>query len=161
MTMKPDPENFDALLKLVALKRHEQPPPGYFERLSRGVMARLAAEEAGKQSHWEGVSNMASWLRLVCSAFEAKPILAGAFGVVVCGLMLSGIIYSQRLEQATATAQPSTSEALFTGVPKPWFFDQPAPTMLTASTNPIIEPKIPGSVFDVFRPVAQPVNFNP
>ena len=161
MSMKSDPENFDALLKLLALKRHEQPPPGYFERLSRGVMARLEAEEATKQSQWDGVSNMASWLRRVWSAFEVKPILAGVFGVVVCGLMLSGIIYSQRLEPATVTASPSPSEALFTGVPKTWGIEQPAPPMLIASTNPLVEPKIPTSIFDVIQPPVQPVNFNP
>ena len=158
--MKSDPENFDRLLKLLALKRHEQPPPGYFDNFSLEVMARLKAGEARKRSWWNDIVDEAPWLRPIWSAFEAKPILAGAFGVVVCGLVLSGIIYSQKLDQTSVTYNPNLSESLFTGAPKTWALDQPAPTMM-ASTNPVIDPQIPGSVFDMFRPVPQPVNFNP
>ncbi len=42
--MNMNEENFDSLRKLLALKRHEQPPPGYFNDLPGRISARLAAE---------------------------------------------------------------------------------------------------------------------
>jgi len=102
-------------------------------------------------------------LKWLWSAFEAKPILAGAFGVVVCGLVVSGIVYSQKLDQASVTPGPPPGQSLFTAAPSGWSLEPSAQPTLTASTNPVIEPQIPGSVFDVFRPVAKPAsyNFNP
>jgi len=149
------------LLKLLALKRHEQPPPGYFEHFSNGVIARLHAGEARKRGWWEDIFEEALWLKQLWTGFEAKPILAGVFGVAVCGLVVSGIVYSQKLDQASVTSSPPASQALFTTAPKGWALDPSAQATLTASTNPVIEPQIPGTVFDLFRPVAQPVNFNP
>ena len=159
--MKSDPENFDPLLRLLRVKRYEQPPPGYFESFSRGVLARLKADETQRLGESRDIAEEASWLRWLWSVLEAKPILAGVFGVVVSGLVLAGIIYSQSLEQTSVLANSPTSDALLTGAPKTWTFDQQTPMMLLASTNPIIEPRIPGSVFDLFRPVPQPANFNP
>ena len=149
------------MLRLLALKQHEQPPPGYFEHLSSGVIARLSACEARQGGWWEDILEEALWLRRLWSAIEAKPILAGAFGVVVGGLVVSGVVYSQKLDQAAVTSSPPPSQSLLTGLPNGWALAPSQQGTTTASTNPVIEPKIPGSVFDMFRPVAQPVNFSP
>ena len=95
--MSPETENFESLRRLLALKRQEQPPPGYFDNFSRQVIARIQAGERGDDAvgfgRWllEGV-----WLQRFWDAFETKPALAGAFGVLVCGLLISGVIYSDQ-----------------------------------------------------------------
>ena len=109
--MNPDSENFDALRRLMALKRHEQPPPGYFDRFSRDVMARIRAGE-GKESlpvmeRWFG---QAPWLQRVWGVFEAKPVFAGAFGAAVCALLISGIAYSESMEAASPVVGPTMSD---------------------------------------------------
>ena len=38
----------------------------------------------------------APWLQRIWAAFEAKPVLAGAFGLAMCGLLISGVIYSEK-----------------------------------------------------------------
>ena len=160
MSMKRDPEPDVRLLKLLALKRHEQPPPGYFEHFSNGILARLNAGEARERGWWEDIFEEALWLKRLWSAFEAKPVLAGAFGVAVCGLVVSGIVYSQKLDQATATATPPPGQSFISGAPNAtgWAVNASGQATQTASTNPVIEPQISGSVFDVFKPVPQPAS---
>ncbi len=91
--MNPDTEQFEPLRKLLTLKRHEQPPPGYFNSFSGQVVARIKAGE-------QGDSGLA-WLRKLWALFEAKPMLTGAFGAAVCALAISGIIFS---DDADSTA---------------------------------------------------------
>ncbi|PYJ05511.1 MAG: hypothetical protein DME25_08320, partial [Verrucomicrobia bacterium] len=84
--MNPESQDFTQLRRLLALKRHEQPPPGYFHDFSRQVVVRIRAGATGDPESamvWE-----VPWLRRLWAAFETKPILAGAFGVLVCGLLL-------------------------------------------------------------------------
>ena len=50
--MTPSPDQFKPLLRLLACKRHEQPPPGYFDSFSRKVMARLEADDLSEHSTW-------------------------------------------------------------------------------------------------------------
>src|ERR1051326_8949810 len=86
--MNPDSENFEALRRLLALKRHEVPPPGYFDKFSREVIARIKAGDDGERKP-EG------WIHRLWAALEAKPIFAGAFGAAVCTVLVSGILNSE------------------------------------------------------------------
>ena len=156
MTNNPKSDDFERLLKLLALKRHERPPPGFFEHFSSEVIARLSAGEAQRRRWWMDIFDEAIWVKRLWAAFEVRPVLAGLYGVVLCALILSAIIYSQRPERNSNLNNPPTGQALFSGMPKQGIPQQPTGNASFASTNPIVEPQIPGSVFEMFRPTAQP-----
>ncbi|HEU6448300.1 MAG TPA: hypothetical protein VFV23_07685 [Verrucomicrobiae bacterium] len=78
-------ENFESLRQLLALKRHEIPPPGYFDRFSGNVIARIRSGETASGK---------SWFVRIFEALEVKPAFAGAFASAVCLLMLFGIVYA-------------------------------------------------------------------
>ena len=100
--MNPDSENFDSLRQLLALKRHEVPPPGYFDRLPRDIMARIKAGDTGNE-----LGADLSWFRRLLSVFDVKPVFAGAFGTAVCAFLISGVITSERTPAfAAGTALP-------------------------------------------------------
>jgi hypothetical protein len=86
--MSSDSENFDQLRRLLVLKKHEQPPPGYFDHFSRNVIARIKAGDQGEPK-------VTGWLPRLWVALEAKPIFAGAFGAAVCVVLVSGILNSE------------------------------------------------------------------
>ena len=91
--MSSHPEEFTKLRKLLAFKRYEQPPPGYFDHLRQKVASRLEAEELVEYSSW--------WQWLV-EKFDAKPVLACVYGAVVSGLLLAGFRLSLVFENEVA-----------------------------------------------------------
>jgi hypothetical protein len=75
--MKTEFDPHPELLKLLALKRYEQPPPGYFEDFSGRVLARLeTGPMVPEPNAWQ-----AFWSR-----FELHPMWGSlaACGLVVC-----------------------------------------------------------------------------
>lgn len=95
MSMSSEPEDFQALRRILVLKRYEQPPPGYFNGFSRQIIARIEAGEAASSSSLlTGVWSESSWFFRAFQAFQTKPILAGAFGLSICGMLVAGIAYS-------------------------------------------------------------------
>lgn len=110
--MSEDTENFEPLRRLLALKRHEQPPPGYFNNFSRQVILRIQAGERGEEAvifgrfSWE-----APWLQRIWAALETKPVLAGAFGVALCGLLITGAVFSDKGDVASGALAPSIDTA--------------------------------------------------
>jgi hypothetical protein len=97
--MNSAPDNFDRLQRLLKWKRHEQPPPGYFNELADRVIARLDRMNAPPAP---------SWWQTLLARLEIKPVLVGASGVVLCGLMLFGISVSQiDWRESTVTAKSS------------------------------------------------------
>jgi hypothetical protein len=103
--MNPEQDDFQRLRQLLAVKRHEQPPPGYFDDFSRQVIIRIrAGERIDHFSIWEAFSWEAPWLQRLWTTLESKPILAGGFGVAICGLLMAGMLYSEPKENALPVA---------------------------------------------------------
>ena len=114
MSMSEDTENFEQLRRLLALKRHEQPPPGYFNNFSRQVILRIRAGEMGEDAAIFGrFSWEAPWLQRIWAALETKPILAGAFGLGLCSLLIAGVVFADKGDIASgALATPMDAASL-------------------------------------------------
>jgi hypothetical protein len=85
--MNSDQENFEALRKLMALKRHEQPPREYLDQLSDNIRMRIERGE-GKLNLWDKFS----------AHFSLRPSLAYAFGLTVCGALSFSAFYMGKQE---------------------------------------------------------------
>ena len=144
--MNPSPQDFDQLRKLLALKRHELPPPGYFNHFSDKVIARIEAQ---------GLAMRPSWQRLF-PELDARPVLACAYGLIITGLLVVGLGVSQSLESEESPAPTLGS---------PWFAQTPTPASLpsgaavarplteqtdpTSSVDPVFTSSPPRFLFDV------------
>jgi len=114
--MADNTENFDQLRKLLALKRHEQPPPGYFDKFSRHVIARLHAGDKGEEETFaERLFTEAPWLQRVLEMFQRKPAFAGGVGAAACLLVISLGILFQRSNPGEYS--PNSGIAVTTGNP--------------------------------------------
>jgi hypothetical protein len=88
-------KEFSSLRQLLALKRHEVPPPGYFDDFSGQIIARIKAGEArGESPLVERLAGEAPWMLRLMRFFEAKPAMVGAMAAALCMLLVAGILYS-------------------------------------------------------------------
>jgi hypothetical protein len=87
--MNAQPDDFEQLRKLLALKRHEVPPPGYFNNFSDKVINRLQAPKPMARP---------SWLQLLGLDFDLRPAFLCGAGVAVCALLSVGIITATQLD---------------------------------------------------------------
>jgi hypothetical protein len=145
---------------LLELKRHETPPPGYFEHFSAEVRARIRAGDAGQT---ESISEQLPWLVRLMSAFEAKPALAGAFASALCLILVFGIVFAERpdvapqpLLQTAQAGSPLTVAAPVNVASLP--MEQPA-LITISSTNPVFNTQSADSLFASQGAAVQPVNF--
>src|SRR5258708_6292487 len=137
MSMNPDSQDFQALRRVLALKRYEQPPPGYFHYFSKEVIVRIKAGDRGKEATWlESLFADAAWLQRIWAAFETRPALVGAFGALVCGFLISGVIYSQGCS-SLADGQNQSIADIFQPAPRPTVGSILAAPASYSSTDPI------------------------
>jgi hypothetical protein len=157
--MNESENNFEALRRLLALKRHEMPPPGYFNGFPSQVVSRIRAGETAESREIAG----ASWLLKFLQVFEAKPAFVGSFACSLCLLLLFGIVYAGRPDATLKTSflaavtPPAVSLADATS---PGFSEPSQPVGLMVSTNPVLSLEPVASLFGQQNPLAQPVSFS-
>ena len=95
--MNENENNFESLRRLLVLKRHETPPPGYFNYFSSQVLQRIRAGDPGTSANWaEELFGQAPWLEKLAQVLDVKPVFASAFAGALCLLLFLGIIYAER-----------------------------------------------------------------
>ena len=146
----PDPDS-ELLRRLLALKRHEQPPPKYFLHFSDRVIARIEAEATSRNRRW--------W-RFLVPDLDSRPVLAGAYGVVIGGLLVIGVWFSQWDDPQAPTGIEAASQ---------WSAFAPAAASLRnpVSVNPVAasvgsgQTEPASSITPVMSPVAPSHLFDP
>ncbi len=148
--MNPPPDGFDALRKLLALKRHESPPPGYFNRFADRVIAQLEAE---------GALPAPAWWQQWWEALASPPVRALGYGAAVVALLLLGTGLLRTLE---LEADPVLAAS------QPWLardslsMTSPAPSPVQLAGPAEFGAAGPGSSFSpVWRDSAPPFVFAP
>jgi hypothetical protein len=164
MSMHPEPDNFEQLRRLLSLKRHEQPPPDYFNHFSREVIVRIRSAELQEQSA-AGFLLEFPLLQRIWATLEARPVLAGAFGVALCGFLTAGFLFSDNSTTvqtggigALMTEGNQMTPAQFSSQPATPFLSQ-APGIGLSSTGGV--GVLRASLFHQPQAQARLVNFNP
>ncbi len=167
MSMNAEPENFDRLRRLLKLKRHEAPPPRYFNDFSGQVISHIrAGTPGGRFGSFEDVISQSPWAQRLWRMIEQRPAVSGLLTAAVCGLMVVGVFASDntrptlnitpdgmaRLESPeTAQSEPINFAAV-----------SPAPTglLFANSTNPTAQLSAGRSLFDEFPNLGAPQRVN-
>jgi hypothetical protein len=162
--MSESENNFEALRHLLALKRHETPPPGYFNDFSNQVLRRIRAGEGAESTGLMGnLFSQAPWLEKLFQVFNTKPVFASGFAGAICLLLFFGIVYAGRPDltpqaELSAPAADTTSLAALSPVSL-----SPSSESLgiVSSTNPVLSLQAVASTsaFGQQNPLAQPVGF--
>src|SRR5581483_9846178 len=103
MIMADGENEFEHLRKLLKLKQHEQPPPGYFNHLSDRIITRL---ERGAVPAGQGLLARIGWLNRLRLVLAENPITSGIFAV--CGVLMMLIANSQYVDQYVSGGDAST-----------------------------------------------------
>ena len=75
--MNSERENFERLRRLLALKKYEQPPPGYFNHFSQLVIERIQTESATSEAGFlRWVTAPIAWMQRAWDSLENHPALA-------------------------------------------------------------------------------------
>jgi hypothetical protein len=173
--MHHEEENFRDLRRLLALKRHEQPPPGFFNDFSSQVIAGIqAGERLAEATLLERLLAEAPWLQRIWGLLESKPVLVGAAGAAFCGLMLAMVLASEHVDTTAVPLVPvSVAQNPAQEVAVPVVDDTAAPAPLFANRAATIDLSNPSiatvgqprpSLFQDFQKtqqpwVAEPANF--
>jgi hypothetical protein len=125
--METHSDEFNELRKLLALKRHEQPPPRYFNEFSGRVIDRIRAPEVLAQPWWQRLG--LDW--------NLRPAMVCGLGVVTSALLLLGVVKSVQVETPAIASLES-----------PWVAE---PAIASVAYSPISSlDEVPASTAPVF-----------
>ncbi len=176
--MNQSEHNFQDLKRLLKIKRHEVPPPGYFHNFSGDVIARIKAGDGREPvGFMEALQERAPWLFNLVQLFEAKPAMVGGLATSLCVLMVFGLVLTENADNGSASNAVLSAETQ-PAAPAPQVASaaptdsQPAPAPasggllasssgIAMSTNPVTSLQPLGSIFGQqnSRSLFQPAGF--
>jgi len=162
--MRDQSQDFEQLRQLLALKRHETPPPGYFRDFSSRVIDRIERDQA---------TSGAGWLRQMITFLRIRPAISASF-CVATSLVLLAASTLWETDPAGSSARTPSIEPQILAAPEPnaqasassvVFFTNLEPRGFTLDIAPQPAPQTPtNSLFNPpFRtslPRVEPVNYN-
>jgi len=142
--MNADPDNQqDELQKMLALKRHEIPPPRFFSKFSEKVIHGLNLPQASAPPTF--------WQRLGLD-IDSRPVLVCAGGVAVCALLGAAVILSLQVPPPKAAPRSPDGPSHLVVAPPP-------------TTGPLSEGEpaqapvpVPGRALHLDQPVIVPAS---
>ena len=169
--MNENENNFESLRQLMALKKHEVPPPGYFNRFSARVINEIEGQQ--RMTGTEKMVVTMPWLFRILLRLQGRPALVGSVATGVFVLLAVGLILADRPDElpgiaagnltpvnsADALNMPQTfaSSDLMT-VAGTSNSDQASSAGLAISTNVGLQPV--ASMFGNANSLVQPASFN-
>jgi hypothetical protein len=162
--MSENENNFEALRRLLALKRHETPPPGYFNNFSGHVLQQIRhGRSVESTSSLGNLFAQAPWLEKLLQVFNAKPVFASGFAGALCLLLFFGIVYAERPDLASQPLlQAATTTASLSTLSPTALSPSPEQMGIVSSTNPVLSLQAVASpsAFGQQNPLAQPASFS-
>jgi len=163
-------DNFKEVRRVLRLKRHEVPPPGYFSNFSGDVLARIRAGETGApEGFWarlqSGSPLWGGWLHI----FETKPGVIGGFATSLCLVLLIGVVVAERSDGLAPGLEATTSDASGLGAPAAAMAPAAGSSLLAAensgiviTTNPVVSLRPAPAMFGAQdNPLFQQASFMP
>jgi hypothetical protein len=108
--MKDSPENFERLQKLLALKKHEQPPPGFYDGLAGKIMTRVRSGAPAPEENWL----FQLWISLV-----NRPAVSGTLAATIVGLFLVLFLQTGKIPVPSQSEQNAQLPWLNDGIGEP------------------------------------------
>lgn len=159
--MHEDPKEFEKLRKLIALKRHEIPPPGYFDSFSDKVISRIESDD---------LAHVGIWQQIV-SLFKTRPAISWSFSfAAVMTLFVAssgfenhpGTDHANSLPSVGNTGQPAAAASMvFSTNDSSHFGSMRIAFEPTSKANTNSEPKLDSLFSTPFYHQVQPASFSP
>lgn len=101
-----DPEKFSDVQRLLALKKHEQPPPGFYDAMAKSIIAELRVSGQAQEPvpYWTRVLKQAPWIGQVAGAFIRRPVFASICSLGVAGLAAAAFMISDAPADSSVAA---------------------------------------------------------
>ena len=159
--------NFDELRRLLQLKRHEAPPPGYFNRFSGQVIERIRVGEAERdQSISDRIRSQAPWIFDLLHVFQTNPGIVVGSAISLCLLLVVGVIFAEHSDTTLKSVMASSANVEsppVTSIAAPALAASAAPETsgIAVSTNPVTSLQPAATLFGQQNPLFQSASFAP
>lgn len=141
MSKQSDPE-FEKVSRLLALKRHERPPKGYFDNFLSEFHSRQRAELLRARGWWEQLFEVV----------RGEPVAVARYALGVALALLLCVNAFLLLNRSAQAPSPPTLAEQFT--------PQPPPSVFAAQTRPSATEVVEAPMQSVFPQLASNVQVN-